>query len=330
MSKKGGGGTKKQSLSSEEKSKSSVCGDDERLAATKEAHEETSDNIKQETRSNEAESLSMELSLVSKIPPLSTTGKSTSSGQTQIASRLQDELSQQSSHTTSHETILPKKDEASTFQAATNLRSVDDSTPRQVIAVSASKGPAAFFNLARKFLVEDELCDLSALEGAIVSAVDAAHLLERSKLATIVRIRTSFVVVEPKRQRQPQQHPSIDRHGRVIPSHTHSSHQSLRQQQSPPPILPAFSSSRGNASGGVTTVLQQPPPPPPIGPRPRQSQPVPPSKQTHHSSRRGGELRRARIVITVRRTREYEVWLRETPPGEQDDNTVAVTESDET
>lgn len=59
--------------------------------------------------------------------------------------------------------------------------------PRQLIAVSASKGPAAFFNLARKFLVTDEYCDLSALEGAIVAAVDAAHLLERSKLATIVR-----------------------------------------------------------------------------------------------------------------------------------------------
>jgi len=63
----------------------------------------------------------------------------------------------------------------------------ESSKPRQVIAVSASKGPTAFFNLARKFLVTDEMCDLSALEGAIVSAVDAAHLLERSKLATIVR-----------------------------------------------------------------------------------------------------------------------------------------------
>lgn len=62
------------------------------------------------------------------------------------------------------------------------------STPgHQVIAVSASKGPAAFFNLARKFLATDEYCDLSALEGAIVSAVDAAHLLARSKLAVIVR-----------------------------------------------------------------------------------------------------------------------------------------------
>lgn len=66
------------------------------------------------------------------------------------------------------------------------------SGPRQVIAVSASKGPTAFFNLARKFLVTDEMCDLSALEGAIVSAVDAAHLLERSKLATIVRYGIVF------------------------------------------------------------------------------------------------------------------------------------------
>jgi hypothetical protein len=65
--------------------------------------------------------------------------------------------------------------------------SLEAESPRQVIAVSASKGPAAFFNLARKFLVTDEMCDLSALEGAIVSAVDAAHLLERSQLATIVR-----------------------------------------------------------------------------------------------------------------------------------------------
>lgn len=59
--------------------------------------------------------------------------------------------------------------------------------PRQVIAVSVSKGPSAFYNLARKFLVTDEECDLSALEGAIVSAVDAAHLLERSNIATILR-----------------------------------------------------------------------------------------------------------------------------------------------
>jgi len=75
-------------------------------------------------------------------------------------------------------------------QTRTQQLLASPSTPRQVIAVSASKGPAAFFNLARKFLATDEVCDLSALEGAIVSAVDAAHLLERSKLATIVRLLT--------------------------------------------------------------------------------------------------------------------------------------------
>ena len=82
----------------------------------------------------------------------------------------------------------PSAKKAASSEGATHQASEDDSTkPRQVIAVSASRGPAAFFNLARKFLVTDEMCDLSALEGAIVSAVDAAHLLERSKLATIVR-----------------------------------------------------------------------------------------------------------------------------------------------
>jgi hypothetical protein len=71
-------------------------------------------------------------------------------------------------------------------------RGSGDAPPRQVIAVSASKSPAAFFNLARKFLVTNEMCDLSALEGAIVSAVDAAHLLERSQLASIVRYVDTF------------------------------------------------------------------------------------------------------------------------------------------
>jgi hypothetical protein len=65
--------------------------------------------------------------------------------------------------------------------------SSSSSAPRQVIAVSASKKPAAFFNLAKKFLVTDEECDLSALEGAILAAVDAALLLERSKYAKIIR-----------------------------------------------------------------------------------------------------------------------------------------------
>jgi hypothetical protein len=98
-------------------------------------------------------------------------------------------------HTTTY-SQSPEDDRASTTQRdqpsegtypSTEETPTNPPPSRQVIAVSASKGPAAFFNLARKFLVTDETCDLSALEGAIVSAVDAAHLLERSKLATIVR-----------------------------------------------------------------------------------------------------------------------------------------------
>jgi hypothetical protein len=69
----------------------------------------------------------------------------------------------------------------------TSAQESTEERPRQVIAVSANRGPTAFFNLAKRFLITDEMCDLSALEGAIVAAVDAAHLLERSKLATIVR-----------------------------------------------------------------------------------------------------------------------------------------------
>jgi hypothetical protein len=81
----------------------------------------------------------------------------------------------------------PAKRDHSSEHTSPSTQETSGQRPRQVIAVSASKGPAAFFNLARKFLVTDEMCDLSALEGAIVSAVDAAHLLERSKLASIVR-----------------------------------------------------------------------------------------------------------------------------------------------
>ena len=96
-----------------------------------------------------------------------------------------------------------RKPAAKTDDTSQSDEPFSTSKPRQVIAVSASKGPAAFFNLARKFLVTDEMCDLSALEGAIVSAVDAAHLLERSQLATIVRyvvMRLFLISMSSRRQ----------------------------------------------------------------------------------------------------------------------------------
>jgi hypothetical protein len=57
----------------------------------------------------------------------------------------------------------------------------------QEISTSSSKGSVTFFNDAKKILARDEVYELSALEGSIVSAVEAATLLERSKVATIVR-----------------------------------------------------------------------------------------------------------------------------------------------
>lgn len=170
---------------------------------------------------------------------------------------------------------------------------IDFSAPRQVIAVSASKGPAAFFNLARKFLATDEVCDLSALEGAIVSAVDAAHLLERSKLATIVRVQTSYVAVEPKRKTQ-QQGTNADQQTNITAGPTTTS-------QGPATL-------QNQASGQPTVV-----------------------KKSQGRSK-GTPLRRARIVITVRRTRAYTLWLVENPNhltgGGDDDIDVGSTSAD--
>lgn len=184
--------------------------------------------------------------------------------------------------------------------------------PRQVIAVSVSKGPSAFFNLARKFLVTDEECDLSALEGAIVSAVDAAHLLERSKIAAIVKIETSYVTVEPKKRRE------------YRPSRGAS------EEASGSPLI-----ETGQASSATRTHERQPQEIDsslPAAARPlRENQPGPPiDTSTAASSGKGksssGTLRRARIVITVKRTDSYKKWLAENPIQDihavQDDNHI--------
>jgi len=150
-----------------------------------------------------------------------------------------------------------------------------EESQRQVIAVSASKGPSAFFNLARKFLTTDKLVDLSALEGAIVSAVDAAQRLERSKLATIVRIQTSYVVVEPRRRKA---------------SFTH-------QTGIPSACEPA-------SKHGIISLSDQ------------LKVSSTPSTTARSKKGKGSELRRARIIITVERTPEYDQWLLENPTQE--------------
>lgn len=171
---------------------------------------------------------------------------------------------------------------AASSGGAREARGDDPGKPRQVIAVSASRGPAAFFNLARKFLVTDEMCDLSALEGAIVSAVDAAHLLERSKLATIVRVQTSYVTVEPKRRKQHQAGGSSQEEQR------HRSDPSTASVAAQPPVAEGSADQPSQGTQGT-------------------------SRQRGSGPSGGRELRRARIVITVKRTESYERWLQENP-----------------
>jgi hypothetical protein len=248
-----------------------------------------------------------------------------------------DETAQISSDTTSSGIPSPgtptdeQKPSAKAASAGNTTANKDESCkPRQVIAVSASRGPAAFFNLARKFLVTDETCDLSALEGAIVSAVDAAHLLERSRLATIVRsvqlwpsslgyrssvplcscivnlksvllsrkyrVQTSYVTVEPKQRKlQPASVPMGDEQLR------------LRSDVAQPTLSPPHSEA------GVATQA------------PAQGT----ARQRGSGTAGGRELRRARIVITVKRTQSYEQWLEENPlqaiiAGDGDDDTDTV------
>lgn len=169
------------------------------------------------------------------------------------------------------------KPDSKKAQGQTDLSS-SETHSRQVIAVSASKKPAVFFNLARKFLSTDEECDLSALEGAILTAVDAAHLLERSKIATIVRVRTSYVSVEPKRKKQ---------------SSSSGATSTMPPKQSHTPTGPLII---GLSHQDISLEESE---------RHR--------KSITSGRARGVPLRRARIVITVRRTRDYEVWLTETP-----------------
>uniref|UniRef100_A0A7S4EHE7 DNA/RNA-binding protein Alba-like domain-containing protein n=2 Tax=Pseudo-nitzschia australis TaxID=44445 RepID=A0A7S4EHE7_9STRA len=180
----------------------------------------------------------------------------------------------------------------STSNTIENLVPGDGS--RQIIAVSANKNPTAFFQLARKFLMTNEMCDLSALEGAIVSAVDAAHLLERSKLATIVRINTSYVNVEPKRRRQQKgEMPTSETTTReVAPSRSVTDH-----------IIDTMDSG-----GGMQQQQQQ-------GKQSLSTTKTTAATTRLSASSGGGsrELRRARILVTVKRTESYKRWLEENP-----------------
>eukprot|EP00536_Pseudo-nitzschia_multiseries_P016908 jgi/Psemu1/313719/fgenesh1_kg.1283_\ len=166
------------------------------------------------------------------------------------------------------------------------------------------------------------MCDLSALEGAIVSAVDAAHLLERSKLATIVRIHTSYVNVEPKRRRQ-QKVGVLDSEASTKesePSTRTSKDASLSSQ---------LESSTATSSDPVVTLKTRDKLSTSTRSRTENDRDADTigggigkaGTTTSRSSASGGggsrELRRARILVTVKRTESYKRWLEENPNQRQ-------------
>jgi len=223
-------------------------------------------------------------------------------------------------------TSLGTRNEESTTETRTNIKNIviPGDGSRQIIAVSANKNPTAFFQLARKFLMTNEMCDLSALEGAIVSAVDAAHLLERSKLASIVRIHTSYVNVEPKRRRQVSQQKGAVTSEVTSPSSTTNdglTSSKAESSQSTSSVTgttnfeePSQTVSSGSISdskiGSKVGGVQQ---------GAAQSTTMPTARNSASSLSGSGsrELRRARILVTVKRTENYKRWLEENPTQRQ-------------
>lgn len=63
------------------------------------------------------------------------------------------------------------------------------------IPVSVSKSARSYFNIARKALETHRRVELSALEAAVVIAVDASFLLTRAKMGAVERVNTAFVQV---------------------------------------------------------------------------------------------------------------------------------------
>jgi len=108
------------------------------------------------------------------------------------------------------------------------------------------------------------------------------------------RVNTSYVTVEPKRRKQ------VPQHDEETASTEQGSPQSGDSQQqskaaTPPKEKPA-----------AETTAQHPQTPP-------VSTEAGPSRQSGSRGSSGRELRRARIVITVKRTESYKQWLVENP-----------------
>lgn len=104
-------------------------------------------------------------------------------------------------------------------------------------------------------------------------------------------VNTSYVTVEPKRRKQTPKELEDD---------------SVQTS----PSAEAGTAPGGVRSGSVSSASPLPDSKPPAHPSPSQEQP---SSRQGSGRSSGRELRRARIVITVRRTESYKRWLEENP-----------------
>jgi len=116
-------------------------------------------------------------------------------------------------------------------------------------------------------------------------------------------VNTSYVTVEPKRRKQT------------------SKEQEDESTQTRSPTAESPTPSGGPRSGSVSSISPAPDAKPSAQPSQTQDQVtmqqaeagVPPSARQGSGRSSGRELRRARIVITVRRTESYKRWLEENP-----------------
>ena len=112
------------------------------------------------------------------------------------------------------------------------------------------------------------------------------------------RVQTSYVTVEPKRRKQaPQQEEQEQEEGG-----TQSVSGTSPSEATGSPSRPA--SAQTSAKGASPEHEEEG----------RSPAGIPPARQGARGSSSGGrELRRARIVITVKRTESYKRWLEENP-----------------
>lgn len=117
------------------------------------------------------------------------------------------------------------------------------------------------------------------------------------------RVSTSYVTVEPKRRRHPSQPKELE--GESSQTQSQSTAESIASGS--PQLAPATPASDSKPPTEPSLQVQS------EESHSSPSEGTPPASRQSAGRSAGRELRRARIVITVRRTASYKRWLEENP-----------------